>query len=94
VVDEKLVYLGRCRDNYDKRINRDYGKIYPKNCFLDGQATNSHLNFLINRYRNEVEFYVYPMNDDTQIKELEKQLILRFQPTWNIALRIAGIAKG
>jgi hypothetical protein len=30
-----------------KRISQGYGKISPKNCYLDGLATNCHLNALI-----------------------------------------------
>ncbi len=87
VVDEQLRYMGRCRDTFEKRINYGYGRISAKNCFLDGQSTNCHLNALINRYRTQVEFYVYPLVDNAEIEQWEKLLIQQYQPEWNIALK-------
>ena len=81
----QIQYLGRCRDNFGKRINQGYGRIHPKNCYLDGQATNCHLNALINIYKDNIEFYVCPLEDVAQIEEFERQLIRQLQPTWNIA---------
>jgi hypothetical protein len=43
----QLKYIGRCRDSLKKRVNQGYGHIHPKNCYLDGQATNCHLNSLV-----------------------------------------------
>lgn len=83
----QIQYLGRCRDNFGKRINQGYGRIHPKNCYLDGQATNCHLNALINIYKDNIEFYVCPLEDVAQIEEFERQLIRQLQPTWNIALK-------
>jgi hypothetical protein len=40
-VDGEVKYVGRCRDSFKKRVNQGYGVIHPKNCYLDGQATNS-----------------------------------------------------
>src|SRR5690606_1500743 len=37
VVNQELVYIGRCLDTFKKRINYGYGKIAPKNCYRDGQ---------------------------------------------------------
>jgi hypothetical protein len=84
-INNEIKYVGRCTDNFKKRINQGYGKIHPKNCFIDGQATNCHLNSLINSSVN-VEFGVYIMTEKTndEIKELEK-LILTFNTyEWNI----------
>lgn len=82
-----LQYLGRCRDSFSKRINQGYGRIHPKNCYLDGQATNCHLNALITRYQSQVRLHIYPMTDDTTIVQREKDLIQTYNPPWNIALK-------
>ena len=85
VVNGKVKYLGRCSDNFKKRVNQGYGKINAKNCFVDGQATNCHLNSKINKIEN-IEFYVYRMNDKskTEIDDLELKLLNEINFEWNI----------
>lgn len=82
----EIVYIGRCRDSFKKRINQGYGTIHPKNCYLDGQATNCHLNSLINSCYQDVELFVRSMNSDVEISKLEEKLIKYYEPTWNIML--------
>lgn len=81
----KLKYIGRCLDSFKKRLNQGYGKIHPKNCYIDGQATNCHLNSLICINRADVSFYVHPMDEEDEIKTKEKVLIRKYSPPWNIA---------
>jgi hypothetical protein len=85
IKDDKIKYVGRCTDNFKKRINQGYGKIHPKNCFIDGQATNCHLNSIINSADN-VKFGIYTMTDKStdEIKELEKQILTCNRFEWNI----------
>ena len=85
IKDGKIKYVGRCTDNFKKRINQGYGKIHPKNCFIDGQSTNCHLNSLINSADN-VKFGVYVMTDKTtdEIKEMEKLILTCNRYDWNI----------
>jgi hypothetical protein len=85
IKDDKIKYIGRCTDNFKKRINQGYGKIHPKNCFIDGQATNCHLNSLINSADN-VKLGVYLMTDKSteEIKELEKLILTSNRFDWNI----------
>lgn len=85
IVDGSIKYVGRCSDSFKKRINQGYGKIHPKNCFIDGQATNCHVNSLINSKSN-VKFGVYSMNDSStqQIAELEKMMLTCNRFEWNI----------
>jgi hypothetical protein len=86
-VDGRLVYLGRSFDPFERRINQGYGAIHPKNCFLDGQATNCHLNALIADSFSSMSLFVCPLSDDLEIDRLERQLIQLLQPKWNIALK-------
>ena len=83
----RLVYIGRSFDPFEKRVNQGYGSIHPKNCFLDGQATNCHLNALIAKNMPVVSFFVCPLDDDPTISQLERKLIQLCQPHWNIALK-------
>lgn len=85
VVNGKIKYIGRCTDNFKKRVNQGYGKINAKNCFIDGQATNCHLNSEINKLDN-IEFYVLPMNDRSteEINELELRVLRSMRFDWNI----------
>jgi hypothetical protein len=88
LVNGEVMYVGRCRDEFGKRVNQGYGKIHPKNCYLDGQATNCHLNNLIGQeVQSEVAFYAHAMEDAMEIEKVERELITRYRPAWNIALR-------
>jgi hypothetical protein len=82
----KVVYVGRSRASFLRRINQGYGTIHPKNCYLDGQATNCHLNALIALEIDAVSCYVSPLGNDQQIDNWERQLICAYRPAWNIAL--------
>ncbi len=82
-----LVYVGRSIDPFEKRINQGYGAIHPKNCFLDGQATNCHLNALIAEDVSAVSLFVLSLSEDIEIDRLERRLIQMLQPQWNIALK-------
>ncbi|MGK0473189.1 MAG: hypothetical protein ACJAR0_003685 [Candidatus Azotimanducaceae bacterium] len=81
---DKLVYIGRCKDSIRKRIDQGYGKIHPKNCYLDGQATNCHLNSLVTIARPDVSLRVHPMVDPVEIEDTERDLIRTHNPDWNI----------
>ena len=87
IVDKNIRYVGQSKDSFGKRINHGYGNISPKNCYLDGQATNCHLNSLINQHKAEVSLFLCELNDLNGIDHFEKALIQTWQPAWNIALR-------
>jgi len=84
---ENVVYVGRCLDDFNTRINNGYGRISPKNCYLDGQATNCHINELINNVQGNVELWVLNLNENDDIIETERLMIKDFKPDWNIALK-------
>lgn len=83
----EILYIGRCRDSFKKRINQGYGTINPKNCYLDGQSTNCHINSLINVTGDLIELYVTFFESDQEIENNERMLIQLFKPKWNIALK-------
>ncbi len=84
-VNRVIKYVGRCSDNFKKRINQGYGNIHPKNCFIDGQATNCHINTLVNSM-TDVKFGVYVMNECStkEIAELEKLILTCNRFEWNV----------
>ncbi len=84
--NQEIVYIGRSYDPFSKRVDQGYGKIHPKNCFLDGQSTNCHLNSLIEEQHLSVSFYVCPMAENGVIETTERALIQERKPRWNIAL--------
>lgn len=86
-VEGQLRYIGRCEDTFKKRINYGYGQIHPKNCFLDGQATNCHVNALIAQCRKTIDLWIHLMSKDEEIERTEITLINLYHPPWNIALR-------
>lgn len=83
-VDDELRYIGRCRDTMKKRINQGYGKIHPKNCYIDGQSTNCHLNAKITEAGDAVSLWFCDLDSDAEISAVEVDLIRRYQPAWNI----------
>lgn len=83
----QIMYIGRCHDTFQRRINNGYGNISPKNCYLDGQSTNCHLNSLIAANYNEIELFVCPLENNREIDEIEELLIRKHKPSWNIALK-------
>lgn len=86
-IDGQLKYIGRCRDSFGKRINHGYGKIHPKNCYIDGQSTNCHLNSLITANKENIRFYISKLENVSEILELEALLIKHYKPDWNISLK-------
>jgi hypothetical protein len=87
--DNKIKYIGRVKGNlnFQQRINAGYANISPKNCYIDGQATNCHINAIINEVGGQVKLYIMPLEDDEEICLLERKLIQENEPEWNIALK-------
>lgn len=83
-VDSRVVYVGRCRDNMGSRINQGYGKIHPKNCYLDGQATNCHLNALVASTEGKIELWLSRIDDADTITAVERDIIQSNKPVWNL----------
>jgi hypothetical protein len=89
-VGEVIKYFGRSHDPFEKRLNQGYGHISPKNCYLDGQSTNCHINSIIAMNDMAVAFYVCPIDNDLEIDQLERVLISIYKPEWNILLNRNG----
>ena len=85
--ETRIQYVGRSHDPFKKRVNNGYGNISPKNCYLDGQATNCHLNSILVQHQSDVAFFVCPLDNRDEIDDLEKALIRKLKPDWNILLR-------
>ncbi len=83
-INGEIRYIGRCRDSLKNRINNGYGRITPKNCYIDGQSTNCHLNSLIAKDNDKVTLWFHKMEDSTDIVNLEKLLIKTLNPKWNL----------
>jgi hypothetical protein len=83
-VQEKLVYIGRCKDSIKKRIDQGYGKIHPKNCYKDGQATNCRLNNLITQVGDHIQLRLCVIDDGDIIELVEREFIRKHNLIWNI----------
>ena len=81
---DQLNYIGRCKDSMKKRINQGYGKIHPKNCYLDGQATNCHLNNLITKTNDTITLWLCELESPHEIETAERNLINAYNPPWNL----------
>lgn len=85
-INDRIVYIGRCTDNYSKRINYGYGNISPRNCFIGGQSTNCRINAKISKHQTDIRFGVYILTDNGDICSLEKEIIQQNKESlcWNI----------
>lgn len=87
MVSNEIVYIGRCRDSFINRFNNGYGRISARNCYLDGQSTNCHINSKVNQMHDQLEVSVISLEDNKLIEVYERELIKKFSPKWNKALR-------
>ena len=92
MVDGEVKYVGRCLDDFEKRISREYGHIYPSDCCLvHGQQTNCHINHELNDAfvsGKRVEIGILPIKDDAIIRQTETDIINQMRqtlPFWNIS---------
>ena len=83
-VEDKLMYIGQTKNSFSQRIDPGYGKISPKNCYKDGQATNCHKNALIAEHEGSVKFWIHLESNEDEIMRLESNLIDEHQPLWNL----------
>ncbi len=83
-IEDQVQYAGRCLDNFGKRINQGYGRIHPKNCYLDGQSTNCRLNSLVAEHRDVVSFYVCVLDAVSNTIQLEAEILESLSPPWNM----------
>jgi hypothetical protein len=82
-INGEIMYIGKTINSFEKRINNGYGNISPKNCYLDGQSTNCHINSLVTENKDNIKLYLLPLTDDN-LNEIEKYLIQHYKPKWNI----------
>jgi hypothetical protein len=82
-IAEDVKYVGKTHLSFTRRINPGYGHISPKNCYLDGQSTNCHVNPCVARSHAVVALFVCPIEDDSEIDQVEKDLIEQKHPEWN-----------
>ncbi len=90
VVGEQIKYVGKTIRTFKRRID-EYGTIRPKNCYLDGQSTNCHLNTLVSQHQDNIKLYLCPMTIDADIAGAESNMIRAQDPEWNIALRLGWL---
>ena len=79
----RIMYIGRCLDNFANRFNNNYGMIAPRNCYKGGQSTNTHINSLVNYYGHNIEIYLCILLKENEIIQAEKLLIDNLNPEWN-----------
>lgn len=83
---DKLVYIGRCCDDFNKRINYGYGNLDSYNCMKNGQPTNCKLNSKIFENQNDVSLFVCTLDElnETEISYHEALILNNYaKPKWN-----------
>ena len=83
--DKILRYIGRCKKvSMKRRVNQGHGKIYPKNCYLDGQRTDCRLNANITKISESIVLRFCVIENKSEIERVETSLIHKHGPVWNI----------
>ena len=87
IVDNKIVYIGRSKKTFGERF-KEYGKITPYKCLIDGQATNCNINSKVNELKKlMVGFHIMNNSSDKKIEKFEKVIIHNLKQThqlWNV----------
>jgi len=86
-IDNKIKYIGECVNFEERWGPRGYASIQPRNCFVGGQSTNCKINNLIlTEYLRggKLQLWFYKTQD---YKAIERQLISKYKPDWNILLK-------
>jgi hypothetical protein len=78
----QIVYVGRSRDPFARRINQTYGSIQPKDCYLGGPVTRCRLNSLI-AAAGVAACFVCPLGEARVMAYWERRLISFLRPAWN-----------
>ncbi len=84
IVNNEIKYIGRSKKTFKERF-REYGKITPYNCLIDGQSTNCRINSKINKL-DSVEVGIYKMTNSSneEIMAMEKSILQHHSFEWNI----------
>ena len=87
IIEDEIVYIGRSKKTFNERF-KDYGKITPYNCLINGQATNCNINSKVNELNSiTVGFYLMNNASSEGIEVLEKKIISQLKVNhnlWNI----------
>ncbi|MBE7519574.1 MAG: hypothetical protein HS107_10070 [Thermoflexaceae bacterium] len=83
VVDEVLVYAG-ISANRRHRLNQEYGRISPRNCFEGGPRTTCRVNSLLCRAAMAGIWITLLLKQTPGPRELERVLITSLRPAWNL----------
>ena len=76
-IADEVKYVGKAHESFMWRINQGYGHISPKNCYPDGQSTNCHVNPRIAKSRAVVSLFVCPIDNDSEIDQVERRRLSR-----------------
>ena len=92
VVFQKTKYVGICSDRTDtdhalRKRMREYGLIPPKGCYDAGRGTDCDKNKKIMECTNKgevVELYFLELEDRKEINDIERHIIQKCKPPWNL----------
>lgn len=92
-VNGSVKYVGECA-NLGHRFNTGYGNISPRNCYVGGQPMNCRINHHIYeaaKDNSEIKLHFHETNGSF---EVERQLIEKLKPEWNISRGEVNILPG
>jgi hypothetical protein len=84
IVSDAIKYVGECERLESRFGPIGYGHVSPRNCHIDGQATNCKVNALVlhaSQSEDRVQLWFLPTGEDR--KSIESRLIRTLNPPWN-----------
>jgi hypothetical protein len=83
LVDGAVVYVG-ISANLRRRLNREYGRISPRNCFQGGPRTTCRINASLYQKADAGSRIDLLIKQTPNPQEAEGELIESFRPAWNL----------
>jgi hypothetical protein len=83
IAEDQLKYIGECSSLSARFGPNGYGRITPRNCHSDGQATNCKVNSLILASAKAAKTITLWFHATASYKEVEAALIKKLRPPWN-----------
>ena len=83
-VGDEIKYVGECESLESRFGPQGYGHVSPRNCHIDGQATNCKINAAVLRVSEDQDrVEVWFLVAESGRKSIESRLIRGLAPPWN-----------
>ena len=78
-----IIYIGET-ENFRKRFNDGYGRIYAYNCYGDGRSTNCKMNKVVLELARTGKYVKLFFCETTDHKAVERELLEKIKTRYNV----------